>query len=346
MLGKLNTHEFAYGALTTSPHFGPARNPWSPDRVCGGSSGGSGAAAAADLAAGTLGTDTAGSIRIPACFCGVTGLRPSLGPRPEPRASSRPRGRSTRSARSRGAPRTAPAPRGARARRTVRHSTAASAISASASSSSSSSAREPAHRRVCRGRRSTSSSRSARASSRSTSRCSSEAGTIAAADHAPRGDSRPTRRGCARGSPTTGPDVRARLLAGLLLPVDRLRRRACGRGAGTCDELAPRVRALRPARRTRDADRPAANRRGDGRRCTGEQVPYRLAADPVQLALGARGRPGRERARAASSTGCPSGSRSSAVRPARRPCSAPRRVPARDGLARAPSAGDRWTESR
>ena len=46
MLGKLNTHEFAFGALTTSPHFGPARNPWSPDRVCGGSSGGSGAAVA------------------------------------------------------------------------------------------------------------------------------------------------------------------------------------------------------------------------------------------------------------------------------------------------------------
>ena len=79
VLGKLNTHEFAYGALTTSPHFGPARNPWSPERVCGGSSGGSGAAAAADLAAGTLGTDTAGSIRIPACFCGVTGLRPTTG---------------------------------------------------------------------------------------------------------------------------------------------------------------------------------------------------------------------------------------------------------------------------
>ena len=79
VLGKLNTHEFAYGALTTSPHFGPARNPWSPARVCGGSSGGSGAAIAADLAAGTLGTDTAGSIRIPACYCGVTGLRPSLG---------------------------------------------------------------------------------------------------------------------------------------------------------------------------------------------------------------------------------------------------------------------------
>jgi aspartyl-tRNA(Asn)/glutamyl-tRNA(Gln) amidotransferase subunit A len=79
VLGKLNTHEFAFGAMTTSPHFGAAHNPWSLDRICGGSSGGSGAAAAADLAAGTLGTDTAGSIRIPACFCGVTGLRPSTG---------------------------------------------------------------------------------------------------------------------------------------------------------------------------------------------------------------------------------------------------------------------------
>jgi aspartyl-tRNA(Asn)/glutamyl-tRNA(Gln) amidotransferase subunit A len=79
VLGKLNTHEFAFGALTTSPHFGPARNPWALDRICGGSSGGSGSAVAADLVPGTLGTDTAGSIRIPACFCGVTGLRPSTG---------------------------------------------------------------------------------------------------------------------------------------------------------------------------------------------------------------------------------------------------------------------------
>jgi aspartyl-tRNA(Asn)/glutamyl-tRNA(Gln) amidotransferase subunit A len=79
LLGTLNLHEFAYGALTTSPHFGPARNPWATDRVCGGSSGGSGAAAAAGLAAGTLGTDTGGSIRIPACLCGVTGLRPTSG---------------------------------------------------------------------------------------------------------------------------------------------------------------------------------------------------------------------------------------------------------------------------
>jgi len=79
VLGKLNLHEFAYGAKTTSEHFGAAHNPWATDRVCGGSSGGSGAAAAADLAAGTLGTDTAGSIRIPAAFCGVTGHRPSVG---------------------------------------------------------------------------------------------------------------------------------------------------------------------------------------------------------------------------------------------------------------------------
>jgi aspartyl-tRNA(Asn)/glutamyl-tRNA(Gln) amidotransferase subunit A len=79
VLGKLNLHEFAYGALTTSPHFGPARNPWAANRICGGSSGGNGAAAAAGLAAGTLGTDTAGSIRIPSAFCGVTGLRPSIG---------------------------------------------------------------------------------------------------------------------------------------------------------------------------------------------------------------------------------------------------------------------------
>jgi aspartyl-tRNA(Asn)/glutamyl-tRNA(Gln) amidotransferase subunit A len=79
VLGKLNLHEFAYGALTTSTCFGPARNPWSLDRVCGGSSGGSGAAIAAELVAGTLGTDTAGSIRIPSSFCGATGLRPSTG---------------------------------------------------------------------------------------------------------------------------------------------------------------------------------------------------------------------------------------------------------------------------
>ncbi len=79
IVGKLNTHEFAYGALTTSPHFGPARNPWNLEHVTGGSSGGSGAAVAAGLVDLALGTDTAGSIRIPSAFCGVTGHRPSLG---------------------------------------------------------------------------------------------------------------------------------------------------------------------------------------------------------------------------------------------------------------------------
>ena len=77
--GKLNTHEFAFGALCTSEHFGPALNPWNPEHICGGSSGGSGAAVAAGLVDASLGTDTAGSVRIPAVFCGVTGVRPSWG---------------------------------------------------------------------------------------------------------------------------------------------------------------------------------------------------------------------------------------------------------------------------
>jgi aspartyl-tRNA(Asn)/glutamyl-tRNA(Gln) amidotransferase subunit A len=79
IVGKLNTHEFAYGALTNSPHFGPSLNPWNPAHTTGGSSGGSGAAVAADLVDVALGTDTAGSIRIPAAFCGVTGHRPTIG---------------------------------------------------------------------------------------------------------------------------------------------------------------------------------------------------------------------------------------------------------------------------
>lgn len=77
--GKLNTHEFAFGALTNSPHFGPTLNPWNTAHTCGGSSGGSGAAVAAGLVDVALGTDTAGSIRIPSAFCGVTGIRPSAG---------------------------------------------------------------------------------------------------------------------------------------------------------------------------------------------------------------------------------------------------------------------------
>ncbi len=79
LLGKLHTHEFAYGGTTNNPHYGPTRNPWDTTRIPGGSSGGSGAAIAAGLVAGTMGTDTAGSIRMPASFCGVVGLKPTFG---------------------------------------------------------------------------------------------------------------------------------------------------------------------------------------------------------------------------------------------------------------------------
>jgi len=79
LLGKLNLHEFAYGTTTTNPHYGPCRNPWNPERVPGGSSGGSGAALAARLCPLSLGTDTGGSIRIPASVCGVVGLKPTFG---------------------------------------------------------------------------------------------------------------------------------------------------------------------------------------------------------------------------------------------------------------------------
>jgi len=79
LLGKLNTHEYAYGITTNNPHFGPTRNPWDPLRIPGGSSGGSGAAIAAGLAVAATGTDTGGSIRIPASVCGVVGLKPTYG---------------------------------------------------------------------------------------------------------------------------------------------------------------------------------------------------------------------------------------------------------------------------
>jgi len=70
-------HEFAYGVTSNNPHYGPVRNPWDPARIPGGSSGGSAAAVAAGLSYGSIGTDTGGSIRIPASLCGITGLKPT-----------------------------------------------------------------------------------------------------------------------------------------------------------------------------------------------------------------------------------------------------------------------------
>jgi aspartyl-tRNA(Asn)/glutamyl-tRNA(Gln) amidotransferase subunit A len=78
-LGKLNMHEWALGVTGVNPHFGAARNPWNTEYITGGSSSGSGAALAAGLCYGSLGSDTGGSIRIPASLCGVVGLKPTYG---------------------------------------------------------------------------------------------------------------------------------------------------------------------------------------------------------------------------------------------------------------------------
>jgi aspartyl-tRNA(Asn)/glutamyl-tRNA(Gln) amidotransferase subunit A len=79
LLGKLNLHEFAYGGTSTVTHYGTMHNPWALDRVTGGSSGGPGVAVSADLCFGSLGTDTAGSIRMPASHCSIVGLKPTYG---------------------------------------------------------------------------------------------------------------------------------------------------------------------------------------------------------------------------------------------------------------------------
>lgn len=78
-IGKLNMHELAYGITSANPHFGPVRNPWNPECVSGGSSGGSGVAVATGTVFCGMGSDTGGSIRNPAAFCGVVGLKPTFG---------------------------------------------------------------------------------------------------------------------------------------------------------------------------------------------------------------------------------------------------------------------------
>ena len=79
ILGKLNMHELAYGITSANPYFGAVRNPWNMEHSPGGSSGGSGAAVAANIVYAAMGSDTGGSIRIPASFCGTVGLKPTYG---------------------------------------------------------------------------------------------------------------------------------------------------------------------------------------------------------------------------------------------------------------------------
>ncbi len=79
IVGKQNMHEFAYGATSVPSHFGAVHNPWNPDRIAGGSSGGSAVSVATSMCFAALGSDTGGSIRCPSAYCGITGLKPTYG---------------------------------------------------------------------------------------------------------------------------------------------------------------------------------------------------------------------------------------------------------------------------
>jgi aspartyl-tRNA(Asn)/glutamyl-tRNA(Gln) amidotransferase subunit A len=79
IIGKTNLHEFASGGSSASTYFGPVRNPWALDRIPAGSSGGSAAAVISNMAFGALGTDTGGSVRMPAAYCSIVGLKPTYG---------------------------------------------------------------------------------------------------------------------------------------------------------------------------------------------------------------------------------------------------------------------------
>lgn len=79
IVGKTSLHEWAYGVTSNNPHYGAVRNPYDPARIPGGSSGGSAVAVATGMSAASIGTDTGGSIRIPASLCGVVGLKPTFG---------------------------------------------------------------------------------------------------------------------------------------------------------------------------------------------------------------------------------------------------------------------------
>ncbi len=79
IIGKTNMHEFANGITSATSYFGPVRNPWALERNPGGSSGGSAAAVISESCFGALGTDTGGSIRVPASYCNLVGLKPTYG---------------------------------------------------------------------------------------------------------------------------------------------------------------------------------------------------------------------------------------------------------------------------